>query len=398
MDPAQYRTQYSYGGSTNTPVRPGYPTPPPSSMNYHEYEPQPDSYPSYSENYQYEGYTQTPTPMQSHSPSPLHNQGSHDAAAAAASYSIHSPVNQTFSFDTHYYSSPTATSPPASPYNDDESDVLSVSTAFHPTAHPHLPPVDTIFSSSEGVLFYLHSNTILNTCSTAFHSFLGSHLSNPNLREILIPLDAPSEELNVILHMLYGTSSAAHSPSFETLVNAVDRMPSYSIQPDKHILPSTPLYDLLLSHAPVHPLDVYGLAAYHGLHTLAVSSSSHLLSYSLPSITDGQAERIGAIYLKKLLLLHVDRGASLKKILLQPPHPHPPTRQCGFGEQKRLTRAWALVSAYLAWDAKPDLSTHSMQSALDPLMEHLDCEPCHQALRDRINDVIVQWASVGRTI
>jgi len=28
-------------------------------------------------------------------------------------------------------------------------------------------------------------------------------------------------------------------------------------------------------------------------------------------------------------------------------------------------------------------------------MEHLDCEQCHEALRDRIKDVVVQWASVG---
>jgi len=36
-----------------------------------------------------------------------------------------------------------------------------------------------------------------------------------------------------------------------------------------------------------------------------------------------------------------------------------------------------------------------MHSALNPLMEHLDCEQCHEVLRDRIKDVVVQWASVG---
>jgi len=36
-----------------------------------------------------------------------------------------------------------------------------------------------------------------------------------------------------------------------------------------------------------------------------------------------------------------------------------------------------------------------MHSALNPLMEHLDCEQCHDTLRDRIKDVVVQWASVG---
>jgi len=221
----------------------------------------------------------------------------------------------------------------------------------------------------------------------------------------------------VILHMLYGTSSAGHSPSFEVLVNAVDRMPGYDIQPVKLILPSTPLYNLLLSYAPLHPLDLYGLAAHHSLHSLAVTTSSHLLSYSLPSITDTQAERIGAIYLKKLLLLRVDRFTALKKILLKTPHPHAPTKACGFGDQKGLTRAWGLVSAYLVWDASLgrrifafpfiilyvdvgllDISTHSIQSMLHPLTEHLDCEQCHQVLHDRIKDVVVEWASVGVSV
>jgi len=45
-----------------------------------------------------------------------------------------------------------------------------------------------------------------------------------------------------------------------------------------------------------------------------------------------------------------------------------------------------------------DLSTHNMHSALNPLMEHLDCEQCHEVLRDRIKDVVVQWASVGVSV
>jgi len=31
-------------------------------------------------------------------------------------------------------------------------------------------------------------------------------------------------------------------------------------------------------------------------------------------------------------------------------------------------------------------------------MEHLDCEQCHEALRDRIKDVVAQWASVGVSV
>jgi hypothetical protein len=231
--------------------------------------------------------------------------------------------------------------------------VVAASTAFHPTAHPELPPVDTILCSSDGVLFYVHSSTILSTCESAFNAFLCSPLDDPKFRDTPIPVASTSGELNIILHMLYGTSSASYSPTFEMLANAVDRMPAYSITPCEHIFPGTPLYNLLLSHAPLRPLDVYSLAAHHNVHQLAVITSSHLLSYPLQNITDSQADRMGAVYLKKLMTLHVDRFNALKSVLLKTPLPHPPTRHCNFAAQKKLTRVWSLVIANLAWDARP---------------------------------------------
>jgi hypothetical protein len=44
-------------------------------------------------------------------------------------------------------------------------------------------------------------------------------------------LPEPSPALNVILHAIYGLSCAEYSPPFETLVNAVDCMPIYGINP-----------------------------------------------------------------------------------------------------------------------------------------------------------------------
>jgi hypothetical protein len=158
--------------------------------------------------------------------------------------------------------------------------------------------------------------------------------------------------LNVILHMVYGTPSAQHSPSLETLLTAVERMPYYGLEPKKHVLPRTPLYELLLSHAPLFPLQIYTLAAQFGMEGMAVAASSHLLAYPLLSIPEEAVKRMGAIYLKRLMCLHLERFDALRRILLHPPHPHPPTKQCNFADQKKLTRAWALVSAYLAWDAR----------------------------------------------
>lgn len=235
--------------------------------------------------------------------------------------------------------------------NDSDGSV-SVSTAFYPGAYNE--SYDTIFSTADAVLFYVHSKIIMDSTGQPFRSLLGSPLSDPRFRNHVISVSESSNVFSIILHMLYGTSSAHYSPIFETFVIAVDQMPAYDIEPCAHIFPPTPLYNLLLSHAPFSPMGLYSLAAHHSLDDLAVSSSSHLLSYSICTLSDELAERIGAVYLKRLFLLHLDRLTTLKEILLRPPNTHPPpTKDCDSHDQKRLTRAWALAIAYLACDAKP---------------------------------------------
>jgi hypothetical protein len=148
-------------------------------------------------------------------------------------------------------------------------------------------------------------------------------------------------------------SCAHYSPSLEALIAAVHALKSYGMPLKARIVPTSPLFTLLLSHAPLHPLELYTLASSYDLYDLAVSTSSHLLSFPLSSLSDDMAEQIGPVYLKRLFFLHFGRADALKRILLPPPHPHAPTPWCDFTEQKKLTRAWALASAYLAWDARP---------------------------------------------
>ena len=229
-------------------------------------------------------------------------------------------------------------------------DIVSISTSFHPQ---NQPTPETVLVSSDSVLFYIHSPTVLNACPDAFKAYVDTSLSHEEYRTMAVHIDATADQLNVILHTLHGTSPAANNPDFYTLVTSIDRMPSYGISPQRFIRPTTLIHELLLSYAPLRPLDLYALGAHHGILSLAVSSSSHLLSCNLSTISDAMAERIGAVYLKKLMLLHVDRTMALRNILLQSPHPHPPTKTCSFEDQKSLTRAWAMASAYLVWDAKP---------------------------------------------
>ncbi|PFH45446.1 hypothetical protein AMATHDRAFT_51658 [Amanita thiersii Skay4041] len=295
----------------------------------------------------------------------------------------------TLDTETPYLQVPTPLSTNPSPLireHETGDTIVSVSTAFHPGSHS--VESDTVFTSSDAVLFYVHSQIIMGASDKAFSSILSAPLSNERYRNTIINIPETSSVLNVIIHMLYNTPCAQYSPTFEILSAAVNAMPHYDIDPKQHITPGSPLYNLLLSHAPLHPIDVYAIAAYFDLHELAVSTSSHLLAFPLYTISDELAKRIGPLYLKRLMCLHLGRNNALKQILLSPPPPHPPTRECNFENQKRLT----------PWESRPDLSTHGLQIALDPLTEHLTCELCHQTLRQRIKDVVVQWASLRRTI
>ncbi|KAJ7047427.1 hypothetical protein C8F04DRAFT_1058802 [Mycena alexandri] len=279
----------------------------------------------------------------------------------------------------------------------EDGNTVAISTTFFLTAQhrPHQP--DIVLLSKDSVYFYVHSDLLLEASENRFRAMLPISPTSDDEPPVLNVPEA-SPVLNVILHAIYDMSCSHYSPSFETLISAVDSMPIYGINPKSTILPSTPLFTLLLSHAPLFPLELYALAAHYDIYDLAVPTSSHLLAYPLSRLTDQISERMGPVYLKKLFFLHFGRAEALKRVLLPPPHPHPPTPTCDFHSQKGLSRAWALASAYLAWDIRPDMSTNALESALRPLAEHLPCDLCKNALNDRVKNLIVQWSIVKRTI
>ncbi|XP_006460054.1 hypothetical protein AGABI2DRAFT_184545 [Agaricus bisporus var. bisporus H97] len=261
--------------------------------------------------------------------------------------------------------------------------LVSISTTFYPGAQLNELPPDTVLLASDGVFFYVHASVLLASSTNNFNNLIASDSEPTRDRDPMLSVQEDSTVLNVILHVIYDMSCAHYSPPFPALVAAVNHLPTYGISPKVKIISSTPTF-----------------TSDHGSNDGdgTVATSSHLLSFPLATLTDEMAELIGPIYLKRLFFLHFGRSDALKRVLLPPPHPHAPTPWCDFDEQKKLTRAWALASAYLAWDARPDLSTSVMESALRPLADHLTCEQCQQGLRERIKDLLVQWTVVKRTI
>jgi hypothetical protein len=160
----------------------------------------------------------------------------------------------------------------------------------------------------------------------------------------------------LILHGIYGLPCAHYAPDLDQVTAALQAFPRYGVPVPTVVGPGSPLFDALLAIAPARPLDVYALAAQRGLHDLAVRSSAFLLSISLANVSDAQALTMGPLYLKRLFFLHLGRADAFKRLLLVPPPDHAPTAVCGHAERAQLTRAWALASAYLAWEGRPGTS------------------------------------------
>ena len=85
-----------------------------------------------------------------------------------------------------------------------------------------------------------------------------------------------------------------------------------------------------------------------------MSSRSYLSArVPLKKLPEDATKKIGPLYLKRLYFLHLGRLQTFRSLLVSPPHLHPETDKCDFADQKRLARAWALATAYLAWEARP---------------------------------------------
>ncbi|KAI0291770.1 hypothetical protein BC826DRAFT_1022115 [Russula brevipes] len=281
---------------------------------------------------------------------------------------------------TQIPTSPTSTH--GTPVEEHDDTMISVSTTFYPGAELDVSPTDLIILSSDSVFFYVHTHKIL------------SEQVHPEHAGSILAVHHDSVILNILLHTIYNLSAAHFSPTPEAVIAAVESLEKYGLSVQNYMAPASPLHTLFLGTAPQAPIEFYALSGAYNLQHLAIPISSFLLSYSLASLTDELTVKMGPLYLKRLFYLHLGRVEALKRLLLPPPQPHVPTANCDFTEQKKLTRAWALASAYLAWDVRPDLSTHVIEAALRPLGDYLSCDQCNQLLRERINNLVVRWSIV----
>ncbi|KZT18113.1 hypothetical protein NEOLEDRAFT_1143826 [Neolentinus lepideus HHB14362 ss-1] len=293
---------------------------------------------------------------------------------------------------------PSASDIAMTPDDDFESGLtISVSTAFYPGAAVDPHPPDIVFASSDGVFFYVHSHRLLNNSNNDFNSCLPLPSQEADECPIL-PAAETANVLNILFHVVYDLSFAQYNPTVDCLIATVQSLHKYGASLEKLVVPSSRLYQHLMSVAPLNSIDVYTVASQYGLEELAVAASSHLLSFPLSTLSDDMVVRMGPLYLKRLFFLHLGRVEVLKRLLLCPPPPHPPISTCNFADQKQMVRVWALAAAYLAWDARPDLPITTIKQTLNPLIDKLPCAVCRQHLQERAKNMIVQWSVVKNTV
>jgi hypothetical protein len=174
---------------------------------------------------------------------------------------------------------------------------------------------------------------------------------------ILVP--EPSPVLNLVLHCVYDLPCTRFSTSVEDVSACVTSIVNYGLPLSVYAAPNGPLYNLVLSRAPTAGIQMYALAAQHKLEQIAVAVSSFLLPFDLATLTDDLTKRMGPVYLKRLVFLHLGRSAALKRLLSPPLSYHPPDDTCGAEEHDALMNAWSLAVASLVWDARPGMHTYS---------------------------------------
>ncbi|EKM52102.1 uncharacterized protein PHACADRAFT_262570 [Phanerochaete carnosa HHB-10118-sp] len=308
-----------------------------------------------------------------------------------------SPAAYGFTVDNHLLPAlPQETTPIAVP---GPTEKISISTVFHPTLDAGTGPPDIKFIAADNVSFFAHIPHILNRSVNQFNDLIPtSYNAQEGDAPFVVAVPEPSPVFNIILHIIYGWSSAAFTHTLDDIAATVIALKTYGMSTSACLAQHTPLYTLMLAHASLRPLEIYALAAEHGLEHIAVVVSSQLVAYRLHEITDPLLVRMGARYLLRLAKLQATLMEKLRDLMLTPPEGHASTSTCGFAQQRILMGAWAIATASLSWKAKPDLSASVIQAAFNEAEGSLTCALCRDALRTRIRLILYRWTLALRTI
>lgn len=248
---------------------------------------------------------------------------------------------------------------------------------------------DYILVSSDDVHFYVHSPVLLSASSNMFGGLLSPQRNHEDDGRI-ISLEESSSVLNVILLATYFIPCSPYEPSPDTILAAIEALPKYGLLPDEHLSPSTPLYAAAVAAAQHAPMDFYTAAAALRVGPLATAASRHLRSLDLMHTSDAQAQRMGAVYYKKLAVMLQRRSDQLRRLLYAPPTPHPRTPACTEANQRFLHEAWILLLSELGTNLFRYTSSQTVVSREGGLLALLACDDCKLAVAARFQALQIQ--------
>ncbi|KAL1728508.1 hypothetical protein EV714DRAFT_215037 [Schizophyllum commune] len=288
-------------------------------------------------------------------------------------------------------------------------------------ADPTTAPPDAVLISNDNVHFFVKGICLF----PAFRNLLPAR--GPRVSGLPLPSASgasvsglPSahasdsaETLSIILHAALNRELVGFAPSVRAIGTALDRFNAYGLDASVLLAPGRPLHRLLASQIPTAPLSVYVVAARADAQALAAAASAHLLGEPVHTISDERAEAMGAVYLKRLFMLHRRRVDALRELLGRAPGVHEGRalgmhgdRALGVHEggdgggeecedRGTLVRRWDNVTAEIVVNAKPDTPASHIELKLSSIARHLACEPCKASLEERIEECVADWSAVG---
>lgn len=158
---------------------------------------------------------------------------------------------------------------------------------------------------------------------------------------------------------------------------------------------SSEIWNMLVAHAPEDPLRVYITGAAHGSDFTCTQASPYTLRLSLSLISEADVLTMGAVYLRRLTLLHVGRVAELKRIIRNPPPLH---TACAQTQPLRELTWKEGVTEILLLDHPQNTSESTIMITFGPLASRTRCAVCKERLTARINNMCREWSLVPRTI
>ncbi|RDX40537.1 hypothetical protein OH76DRAFT_335152 [Lentinus brumalis] len=262
------------------------------------------------------------------------------------------------------------------------------SPAFGPdfTVADALP--DIVLLTVDQVRFHAHLRRLLHASANSFGGLLAKI---PDDRTVAVPERA--SVLSIALRVLYGLPCLHMHPALDDVDLATEALVTYGIDVRRLAAPSLPLYQLILSFAPSHPIEAYCVAGRYDLQDVAIAASSSLLTYDLSTLPDALVARMGPTYCKRLVDLEKLRQSALGELLDVPVAAHPPSPACD-NSRSQLDKVWKTAIAAAVWDGSFENIAQTVFETYEEVRTTSLCTECKSALEERIENAAREWAAV----